>query len=186
MQPVRPAGELQALWHARLASLASIDAWDISGRLAVHAGDQGGQMSMHWQRAGDRAQVQLAAPLGKQLLQLTVGPDGARAIDDRQRVFTAPDAQTLIWKMTGWRLPLRSLNYWVLGAPVPDVAHDERLDNEGRLAHLRQLGWDLDFLDYGDYQGRVLPRRLFLRAPTADPQAPIELRLVIESCRIGS
>lgn len=186
MQPVRPASERAALWHAHLASLLPIRAWDINGRLAVHEGDHGGQMSLRWHREGDHARVQLVGPFGKQLLSITAGPDGARAIDDRRRVFTAPDAQTLLRKMTGWQLPLRGLDYWVLGAPVPNVAQDAHLDNEGRLARLRQLGWDIRFIDYGNYQGRVLPRLLSLSAPTADPQTPIELRLVIESWRVGS
>jgi outer membrane lipoprotein LolB len=175
--PTRPQAEREQLWQARSAQLAHIDAWDLEGRLAVHAGDQGGQMALRWHRQGETEEVDITGPLGKRLLQLVQDASGARAVDADRRTYAGRDAQSLLFEATGWQIPLSGLNYWVLGLPIPGVPHEQRLDDEGRLESLRQLGWTVRFLDYGRYQGVELPRRLFLEIP--DPA--LELRLVVQA-----
>lgn len=178
--PLRPSAEVLAAWQARQARLQDVRAWELHGRLAVRAGEQGGHMGLRWQRRPDQDVIDLSGPLGKPLLQLKRDASGAWLRDAEQKTFSAPDAESLVLSLTGWRLPLTGLPYWILGLPLPDAALREELDQEGRLKRLYQLGWDVQFLDYAMYDGRELPRRLLLRLTEPDAAAPaVELRLVV-------
>jgi outer membrane lipoprotein LolB len=183
--PTRPSAEVDALWAARQARLAGIDAWDVRGRLAVRAPDGGGQAALRWQRRDDAQEIDLTGPLGKQLLKLFEDAHGARMRDAQQRDFAAPDAQALLWQATGWHVPLAGLRHWIIGLPAPGPVQARELDAQGRLERLRQLGWDVRFLDYMRVDGVDLPRRLMLRyvAPRAagSDDAEVELRLLVQT-----
>ncbi len=183
--PTRPSAEVEALWDAREPRLAAIDAWDVRGRLAVRAPDGGGQAVLRWQREDDAHEIDLTGPLGKQLLKLFEDAHGARMRDAQQREFAAPDAQALLWQATGWRVPLTGLRHWIVGLPAPGAAQARELDAQGRLERLRQLDWDVRFLDYMRVDGVDLPRRIVLRylAPLAagDDDAEVELRLLVQA-----
>lgn len=186
--PPRPSAEVEALWAARQARLAGIDSWDLRGRLGVRAPDGGGQAALRWQREDEAHEIDLTGPLGKQLLKLFEDGDGARMRDARQREFAAADAQTLLWQATGWRVPLAGLRHWIVGLPAPATAGVRELDVQGRLERLRQLGWEVRFLDYMRVDGVDLPRRLVLRylAPgMGDGDAEVELRLLVQAWNLA-
>lgn len=183
--PTRPGAETEALWAARQAQLSAIDAWDLRARLAVRAPEGGGQAGLRWQRRDGANEIDLLGPFGKQLLKLYEDARGARVRDAQQHELTAPDAQALLRQATGWRVPLAGLRHWIVGLPAPGPTQTRELDAQGRLERLRQLDWDVRFLDYTSVDGVDLPRRLVLRflAPPAagGEDVEIELRLLVQT-----
>lgn len=181
--PVRPPGpESLALWQARQARLATLDTWDLRGRLGVRAGDDGGQASLRWQRRGDRHELDLGAPLGRGMLRFSADATAARARDAEGRTYQAADLSTLVFNLTGWRIPVARLQYWVRGLAAPGAAAVPVLDEAGRLRLLEQAGWRVRIPDYMESGGFELPRRVLLSYPGDDSGVPpIELKLVIES-----
>ncbi len=119
-------------------------------------------------------------------MRLTQDRDGAELRDADQKTWYAPNAQQLLFRTTGWLIPLDGLNYWMLGLPVPEAAASQDLDEWGRLKTLRQSGWDIRFLEYTRIGTVDLPSKLFVKKlaePAAgnDPQnATLEVRLLIE------
>ena len=68
----------------------------------------------------------------------------------------------------GAPVPLASLRYWLLGVPDPDPAlvAEESLElGEGRLATLRQAGWEIAYPRYAPVAGSrlELPQRIEVR-----------------------
>jgi outer membrane lipoprotein LolB len=78
----------------------------------------------------------------------------------------------------GFEPPLRSLRYWVLGASDPDFASQETIDEQQRLAHLEQDGWQVDYAQYTQAAGQWLPQQL-----TVTRQS-LRLKLVINAWRL--
>jgi outer membrane lipoprotein LolB len=181
--PRPPADHLQLLWQTHESALLPIQHWELRGRLAVRADERGGQASLTWKRDAARHSIRLNGPLGRGVVRVTQDETGAQLQDAEQRVFHAADAEELLYRYTGWRLPLTNLNYWVRGVPVPDLPAIRELDDTGRLKTLRQQGWELRYQEYVRFEGHELPNRLTLTfAPDqATPELPaMEVRLVID------
>lgn len=178
----RPAdAQLQQLWQRHEAALLAIQHWELRGRLAIRADEQGGQATLTWRRDAIRHSMRLGGPLGRGMLQLTQDETGARLQDAEQRIDHAASAEELLFRHTGWRLPVENMNYWVRGLPVPGLAADRTLDDVGQLKVLHQQGWEVQYQEYVLVDGRNLPSRLRLTNPRKTAGQPaMEVRLVIE------
>jgi len=179
--PPRPSdAQLQQRWQAHAATLQPLSSWDLRGRLAVLIDEQGGQATLSWQRDAVRHAIRLNGPFGQGAVRITQDEHGARLQDVRGRELTAANAEQLVALYTGWQLPLASLEWWLLGLPVPEHAAEQDLDNAGRLRKLRQLGWVVQYEDYQPVAGLSLPHRLTLMRRTGDSAPGLEARLVID------
>jgi len=184
--PARPPEpSIAAAWDARRAALAPLTAWDLRGRMALRTPDENLQASVHWVRRDGRHDIDLVGPLGGGHVRLSHDANGARLRAGNDRTYDAADPEELLYRSTGWRLPLAGLNYWVLGLPAPDAPGAREFDDLGRLRTLQQLGWSVQFLAYGEHHGVDLPSKLFIsrRLPDAaerpETDGRLELRLVI-------
>jgi outer membrane lipoprotein LolB len=182
--PARPpANQLQQLWQVHESALLPIQHWELRGRLAVRTDERGGQASLTWKRDAAQHSIRLNGPLGRGVVRVTQDETGAQLQDAEQRVFHAASAEELLYRYTGWRLPLANLNYWVRGVPVPDLPATRELDDSGRLKTLRQQGWEVRYQEYVQAGGYDLPNRFTLTyAPEqATLEMPaMEVRLVID------
>ncbi|MDH4135014.1 MAG: lipoprotein insertase outer membrane protein LolB [Gammaproteobacteria bacterium] len=179
--PRQPEAALERLWHSHSASHSSLTRWSLRGRLAVRTESQGGQASISWQRDPDRQTIRLNGPLGRGVVRVTQDESGAHLTDASGNTGDAADATELLLRFTGWELPMASLDWWVRGLPVPDVAMWRELNDEGRLARLRQQGWEVEFSHYAPIDSSlVLPDRIVLRHDPGSRSTTLEVRLVID------
>jgi outer membrane lipoprotein LolB len=181
-----PVENPAAAWQARQARLRAVSAWTLQGRLAMRAAAEGWQASVHWMHDGARQQIDLTGPLGRGHLRLTQDSGGAELRDADRKTWRAENAQQLLYRATGWLVPLDGLNYWILGLPAPGPAAKLELDDQGRLKTLDQSGWDIRFLEYARQGSLDLPSRIFIKTQgganaTASAQdVDVEVRLIIE------
>lgn len=184
--PPPPAADVDAAWNLRQATLKPVTAWHVRGRLALRAADQGWHATMNWERDGERHRLDFTGPLGHGHLRLVQDDRGAELQDTEQRIWRAGDAESLLYRATGWRVPLDGLNYWIVGLAAPDSVSNRQLDAQGRLKRLTQSGWDIQFLEYNHYGSFDLPSKLFITRqggrvegkPVGDET--LEVRLSIE------
>lgn len=181
-----PVENPAATWRARQSALTPIVAWKIQGRLSVRTAKEGGQASLLWVRDGVQQRMDITGPLGRGHLRLTQNNDGAELRDADQKTWRADNAEQLLYRTTGWWVPLDGLNYWVLGLPMPHVPATEELDDQGRLKTLIQSGWEIQFIEYAQQDALDLPQKFFIKrkiAPTEATEAAaqsIEVRFVVE------
>jgi outer membrane lipoprotein LolB len=185
-----PLENPQRAWQLRQAQLLPLTTWNLVGRVALRSEHDGGQASLRWEHTPSAQTIDLSGPLGRGLVRLQQDEQGVRLLDSNQQVYQAENAEALLFNTTGWHIPLEGLNYWIRGVPVPDAPLRQELDDQGRLAVLWQLGWEVHFLSYTRVGAHDLPRRLTLLLPPAtdtpesppDPvrRSPVEARLVIE------
>ena len=144
-EPIGAAQKAEAAFQQRLIKLRQATAFDLQGRIAVKGGALSG--SLRWSQWPDRFSLRVAGPFGAGAL-LMDGRGGLVHIKNKDVDITTADPETLLAQHTGWRLPLNSLRYWVLGIPAPDAPAELEVDALGRALSLRQSGWTLHYSEY--------------------------------------
>lgn len=176
--PAEP-GTAEALWQQRQLSLTAIQHWVVSGRLAILTPQTGWHIRVRWQQHADDYLIQLDAPLGQGAAELRGNVAGVtlRTADGE---FSAASAEALLEQRLGWQLPVSGLRYWVRGLPDAEaVTEHQTLDAAGRLTRLQQSGWDIEFRHY-TAAPLALPDKIFLVSRSVNPEAALDIRLVIE------
>lgn len=162
--PPSPVGDPTQVWQRRVESLSAISDWEVKGKLAVKTHKRGGQATMLWQRQAEDHSINLYGPLGGGRVVLSRTAEGATLRDNKKNTYHAPTAEELLYRIAGWQVPFGAMRYWVLGIPKPDVPYQQSLDERGRLQSLQQSGWDIEFLEYREFEGQELPRKFFMSA----------------------
>lgn len=159
--PAPPLADPQLAWEARQHRMAQVQDWRLEGRLAIQREHEGWHVSINWQQRQQDYSIMLIAPLGQGALRLDGNDTAVTLQTDEGETVSANDPEALLLQQFGWRVPVASLRYWVLGIPAPGK-REEQIDGQGRLTHLQQGGWEIRFLDYEPQQGLELPGRVFV------------------------
>jgi len=179
------SAEAQQAEAARVDALRAQPAWSFQGRVAVSKGRNGGSGRIDWQQQARQYVVSLSAPVTRQ--SWTLSGDSENRSGRLDGVEGGPrqgeDAQQVLLEATGWDIPVNQLPDWVRGlvAEGATAAEIDR-DAEGRPRRVRQMGWDIQFLDWYPAEGDrpVLPRRI--EAVNGDAK----VRLLVDGWVLGS
>jgi outer membrane lipoprotein LolB len=115
-----------------------------------------------------------AGPSGANF-RLSGGPDGALLEGLKGGPLRGPDAEVLMQRALGWKVPLRDLRAWVLGLRA-DSGPVELSFGEDRLPLLlKQDGWTVDYREWDASRKPPLPKKVYAA------KAPYKVKLSIES-----
>lgn len=148
--------------------------FDLSGRIAISDGKQGGSGRFEWQQRGSSFSLRFTAPISAQNWRLEVRPGQAVLIESNGAVRVANSAEELLERELGWRLPAAALRFWVLGMRAPGSSSELQFDPHGQLHTLHQSGWDIRYLERQLDQDPPMPRKLFARS--GDHQVRMSIR----------
>ena len=165
-----------------MAAIERLSEWDVHARVGIRAGDDGGSVGWDWQRREDGQRLDFTGPTGRLLFRLYDDVSGAHAQDADGKQYAARDVESLLFELTGWRLPVAGLQYWARGLPIPDIPYDARFDAQARLVQLTQAGWSLLYHDYASVGALDLPRKFELQT-LANGERAIRLKIVIREWR---
>jgi outer membrane lipoprotein LolB len=158
-----PAPATAEPWEVRRAALQSRDRFDLSGRIAVAAAEEGFSARLRWQQKGQRSQLALDGPLGVGGVRITADGDTLNVVNSKGQQLDNDAARQEMQTRLGFEPPIASLRYWVLGVPDPTHPADEVLDTDKRLATLKQDGWQIDYTAYSPVQGEWRPSKMTLK-----------------------
>lgn len=156
----QPRTPVPADWSSRRADLLALDAWRMTGRVAVAVDGEGASASIDWRQAGATSRLSLSGPFGAGALQVTLSPDGLRLEDGRGDYVEGEAARAILADRLGVDVPLGALRYWVMGMPAPDLAFVGAPGPDGRLLAFEQAGWQVAIDRLSPAGGGVLPARL--------------------------
>ncbi|UXI67416.1 lipoprotein insertase outer membrane protein LolB [Tahibacter amnicola] len=145
----------------REAALAQAQRWQLSGRLAVSNGEDGGNGDLEWRQDGERFDLTLRAPVTGKNWRLHGDASRATLEGARDQVLTDRSAAALLDREMGWHVPVQELEYWVRALRAPG-SRAQLVFNEHQLpATLTQSGWTIEYKDYFGEQAVPLPRKVF-------------------------
>ncbi len=160
--PVRDDALRQSAYEARAERLAAWADWSLTGRLGVDAGDEGGSGRLDWAESPGHTRLDFRGALGQGAWRLDVTPGEARLRRADGSEVSAGNVEQLVWRETGWNLPVTALSWWVRGVawPLGATPATLELNDDGTPARMEQLGWRIDFTRYDPVNGLRLPVRL--------------------------
>jgi outer membrane lipoprotein LolB len=161
-QPRRMLSPTEAM--AALAAhehiIQSQSSFHLRGKIAIRSGADGGNGRFDWQQNAAQMDFTLSAPLSNQTWKLS-GQAGAFAlVDSRKGVQRDGDAYALVERVSGWRIPIAQLQFWVRGARSPQLPAQTQsvpasvsFAANGKLGSIRQDGWLIEYQEF-DRNGR--------------------------------
>ncbi|MCC6173074.1 MAG: outer membrane lipoprotein LolB [Gammaproteobacteria bacterium] len=180
--PTAPPTTSPLDWPQRRALLQDASRFDLKGRIAVAAGEEGFTAGLRWQQRDADALIELDGPLGIGGLRLHARGEALELTTARGERLDGEAARAELERRLGFELPLAALRYWVRGVPDPAGPAAEQLaDAAPRLTGLEQAGWRIEYAAYVEVPsaGGELPRRL------SASRESTRLRLVIERWSSG-
>lgn len=172
--PVAPPPAPSESWEVRRAALQARNNFDLNGRIAVAAAQDGFNAKLRWEQKGPLSQVALDGPLGVGGVRITSNGGSLSVVNSRGQQLDSEAARREIEARLGFEPPIASLRYWVLGVPDPSSPAEEHLDETKRLASLSQNGWQIDYGGYTEVDGQALPSKVTLRREN------VRVRLVVD------
>ncbi len=142
-----------------------VPSWQMTGRVALSNGKDGGSGRIEWAQGERRSEVTLSAPVTRQSWTLVVDAAGARLAGVPNGPLVGVDATQLLRDATGWEIPVTALGCWLRGAGA-----DQARFGESRIAYgthllplrIEQGGWTIDYADWKPdaTSGAMLPSRV--------------------------
>lgn len=151
-------------WPQREAALQQITAWQLEGRIAIRTADDSWSGSLWWQQLEDVYEIKFSGPFGQGAVNLT-GDQQRVVLNSSEGEMVGHDgAEQLMYEQLGWRVPISSLRYWVLGRPDPTKnSLLLELDDFGRIKSLQQDGWSVSYRRYQLFQQLDLPGKIAIK-----------------------
>jgi outer membrane lipoprotein LolB len=164
------------------AGPAAFTDWTLVGRIGIATDERSWSASLRWEQHGESYRLDLIAPLGQGTVRIEGSPGAGvslRSSDGEQQ--WAADPETLLGQGLGWQVPVQGLQHWIKATADPSGGEvHSRRGPDGRLAHLRQSGWDIEYQGYTRAGDGELPSRLLLRTERA------EVRIVVTRWELPS
>jgi len=146
----------------------------LAGRISARHGSNAVAGGFTWTHAPRRDRIDLADPLGQTLARLDGEPGNVTVRLADGRVEAATTWNELTRRALGVTIPVEGLAFWIRGVGAPGSQATIERDGEGRVAALRQDGWDIA---YAYDNASTMPRRVTLTYPGAEP---VEVRVVVD------
>lgn len=154
----------EQLLSERESQLFERTRFELSGRIAISDGKDGGSGRFDWQQRGQAYSLRFTAPVTGKSWRLEVEPGQAVLIESNGAVRVADTAETLLARELNWQLPADALRYWVLGMRAPGASSTQEYTADGQLALLRQSAWDIRYVEFDRTRSPPLPRKLYARS----------------------
>lgn len=156
----QPAGTETAVQLERTRALAQVSQWSASGRIAISDGKDGGSGRLEWHQNGPDFQVSLSAPVTRRSWRLSGSQTWARLEGLEGGPFEGFDADALLFEHLGWDVPVAGLVDWVRGLPAGREGQVQYQDS-GLPAVIEQHGWHIEYRDWLQVDGLMMPKRVF-------------------------
>lgn len=144
--------------EARNQFLAKQDNWTLTGRIGIVSKQESNSANISWEKRGDNIELRIYGGLGTTYALLNSTPQGSKIELSDDQVFYGNDPQELLWRTTGWNIPVAELQQWILG--LTSGAPSFELNEQGLVKSIAFNDWQLSFQKYAAFSGLDLPKKL--------------------------
>lgn len=164
----------------------SLQLWRYTAKVGVSTQSLNEQASLVWRLHDQSNAVSLFGPLGMGAVKIEFDRFGVQVSDSRGVIHRDSSAQELLTRLIGWPLPVEALSFWLFALPEPQSLFEYRLNTEGQVAEIIQLGWQIEFSDYREFDGEAMPRKIIAKKKFMQAElGQVTVRLITKGWRFG-
>jgi outer membrane lipoprotein LolB len=171
-----PSAEAEVNWRSssdffveRQQFVRSLITWQYSAKVGLSTPDLNEQANLVWEFSGQANSVRMFGPLGVGAIKLQFDKAGVVLSDNKGLLHRGNSAEQLLTRIVGWPIPIDALSSWMFVLPAKGAAYRYALDENRQIERLEQLGWLIQYSDYRDYQGQLMPRKIVARKKISRP-----------------
>jgi len=161
--PPQPTVRLNSAAHQ--LSLEQQDHWLIKGKLGFKSPKEANQSAnFRWQQTQQQYQLNMTSTFGTSLLNMQGDEENVTLIADDE-TYQDSDPSHLIWRVTGWQIPVEKLRFWIKGQHQQS---DQVITSEqGWVSQLQPVcnnceNWLINYDNYKLVDGIWLPHKVML------------------------
>ena len=140
---------LQPNMSARASNPA---AFTVSGAIAAQNPQHAWTAHFRWVHQGPQDyQILIYGPLGADTLEITQHQNNV-TYREGHKIVRAQNAEALLAKEAGIRLPVNHLAYWIKGNPAPGPTTSITRSSNHDIMTLKQAGYLLEYDQYNDHR----------------------------------
>jgi outer membrane lipoprotein LolB len=165
--PNDPSAETESGWRSsadffveRRQYTNSLNSWRYSAKVGLSTPDLNEQANLIWEFEDQSNSLRLFGPLGVGTIKLQFDQSGVVLSDNKGLLHRGNNAEQLLTRIVGWPIPIEALSSWMFVLPAIGSPYRYRLNQDQQIERLEQLGWLIQYSDYRDYQGQLLPRKI--------------------------
>jgi outer membrane lipoprotein LolB len=147
-------------WQERRPQLQARAHYELKGRVAVAAGEQGFNARLRWTQDGAHSQLALEGPFGAGGVQISSDGHDLDILTADGQELKSDAARSELTARLEFDPPLASLRYWILGVPDPDEPSTVTRNAMDRAQQLQRGGWTIDIGRYVPVGNDWLPGQL--------------------------
>lgn len=155
----------------KMLPLSELKQWSFDGRLSVV-----GQpvIFVSWHHAVDHEQLKLSGPLGQGAVTIDLTPNKIKIDKGAGEVMVSDQVEAFLFEKTGVLIPVQSLQYWVVGLPLP--SHTYQMTDNGFV----QTGWLVEYKQLQTSGAVYMPAKIFAS------NAQNKIKLIIDQWDVGN
>jgi outer membrane lipoprotein LolB len=147
--------------------------WSMNGRLSITNESENWYSGFNWVQQGDDFYIRFMGPMGQTELELRQsGKDVLLKTSSYER--QSNELEQLLLQETGWRFPVHSMRYWVMGKVNPDEKASVKR-NEQLITSIKQSGWYIEYSRYLQVNEYYLPKKIIVSDP------PVKIKIIVTS-----
>jgi len=172
-------------WQSKQSALAEIDNWKMHARIGLRGMARSGSASLIWVETPEQRNLRLLGPLGGGLVLLQQDATGVSIQDSKGGIWHGQDAGELIYRVTGWQIPVSGLRWWLLGLTEPGSKAKSTVDTEHRLIRVQQAGWKVSLDKYTQFGDHELPASIVMETVAGrEDERYIRIKVIIKDWKI--
>jgi outer membrane lipoprotein LolB len=159
----KPTVSLNSTVHQ--LSLKQQESWLIKGKIGFRNSEKNQSANFRWQQNQQQYQLNLTSIIGTSLLNLKGDKKGVILTTDDE-IYQDSDPSYLIWRVTGWQIPVEKLRLWIKGQ---HQKNDKVLiSSQGWINQLQPMcnkckNWLINYDNYKLVDGIWLPHKVLLQ-----------------------
>ena len=160
----RPVSSPEELQQARHLDLVQLNRWQIKGRTVITQGREGWNAGIVWQEFDNSYQIKLQGPFAQGGVTLNGDKEKVILTMNDGKKISSTDPEKLLYDVLQVHLPIYALRDWIRGLPHSSKDFESiEYDEQGRITHLVQQGWEINYLRYIPFKGLSMPSKIFIK-----------------------
>ena len=144
--------------------MRALTSWSARGKIGVTDAKKGGNASFNWHQQANSYKINLYGPLNADSAEIIGKPNSVHVTTSKGEKFTAKTPEEIMQNQLECIVPISGIIYWIKGIPMPNKPIEAiQISSDNKLTNLKQMGWDIEFCDYKNFNEFTLPTKILLQ-----------------------